>query len=90
MTHFTEPALQWLAGTDVDKVAAHDTFRGASITVEGRHGYGRGCGPLHSSQSQHCCCGLARLWARSGQITYFTVPPLLWLAGTIIAEVGCP
>ena len=39
--YFTEPALLWLACT----VGAHKMFHGASITVVGWHGYGRGPGP---------------------------------------------
>ena len=48
MTHFEEPELHWLAGTDIGEVGARDTVRGASITMEGWHDYGRGCGSLHS------------------------------------------
>ena len=43
--------------------------------------------PKHSSRKQHYCSLMARLWARSGPITYFTDLALLWLDGMFMREV---
>ena len=44
VSYFAEPAILWLAGTVMGEIAAV-TFNGASNTVVGQHGYGRGWGP---------------------------------------------
>ena len=41
----TEPDFLWLAGKVMAEVGAHKVFHGASITLVGWHGYGRGLGP---------------------------------------------
>ena len=66
-----------LSGTFMGKVGAHKIFDGASITVVGSHGYRRGRVPHDISRCKHYCGWLARLWARSGPIGYFTEPSLL-------------
>ena len=43
--YFTELALLYLDVTFVVEVGVHKIFHGASISVDGWHGYGRGRGP---------------------------------------------
>ena len=45
ITYFTEPALLWLAGTVMGEDKAYKISHGVSITVVGRHVYGRSSGP---------------------------------------------
>ena len=44
ISYFAETAILWLAGRSWPR-SELVTFNGASNTVVGEHGYGRGCGP---------------------------------------------
>ena len=86
VANFTETAKLWLACSVMGVVEAHN-FSRSHHCCGCWHGYGRGRVPQHISRSQHCSDGLARLWARSAPIAYFTETSILWLAGTVMGEI---
>ena len=89
VTCITKPALPWLVGTVMVEVEAHNTFHeraycGFAGTVIGEFVTRNTFWCL----SQYYCGWLIRLRAKSGLVTCITEPVLLWLAGTVMGEVG--
>ena len=82
--HFTEPGLLWLAGTVMGEVAPI-TFYEASITVIGKvMGEVRSITFHGASITVVGCHG----YGRGRGSLHFAEPGLLWLAGTVMGEVG--